>query len=52
MFEGRKLDHIGLQVPDSEKDAKFYMEKLGFLLRASSSPPEENSIPGLSPTAT
>jgi len=33
MFEGRKLDHIGLQVPDSEADAKFYMEKLGFSLK-------------------
>ncbi len=34
MFEGRKLDHIGIQVKDSEADAKFYMEKLGFELLA------------------
>ncbi len=33
MFEGRKLDHIGLQCVDSEKDAKWYMEKLGFTLK-------------------
>lgn len=33
MFEGRKLDHIGLQCVDSEKDATWYMEKLGFTLK-------------------
>jgi len=33
MFEGRKLDHIGLQCVDSEKDATWYMEKLGFKLK-------------------
>ena len=33
MFEGRKLDHIGLQCVDSEKNAKWYMEKLGFTLK-------------------
>ena len=33
MFEGRKLDHIGIQTVDSEKDAKWYMEKLGFTLK-------------------
>lgn len=33
MFEGRELDHIGVQVTDSEADAKFYMEKLGFTLK-------------------
>ncbi len=33
MFEGRKLDHIGLQSIDSEKDATWYMEKLGFTLK-------------------
>ncbi len=33
MFEGRKLDHIGLQCVDSEKDAAWYMEKLGFTLK-------------------
>ena len=33
MFEGRKLDHIGIQCIDSEKDATWYMEKLGFTLK-------------------
>lgn len=33
MFEGRKLDHIGLQCVDSEKDAMWYIEKLGFTLK-------------------
>ena len=33
MFEGRKLDHIGLQSVNSEKDATWYMEKLGFTLK-------------------
>ncbi|MBQ0146197.1 MAG: VOC family protein [Lachnospiraceae bacterium] len=33
MFEGRKLDHIGLQAVNSEEDAKWYMEKLGFTLK-------------------
>ncbi|MBQ0101193.1 MAG: VOC family protein, partial [Firmicutes bacterium] len=33
MFEGRKLDHIGLQAANSEEDAKFYMDKLGFKLK-------------------
>ena len=33
MFEGRKLDHIGLQCTNSETDAKWYMEKLGFTLK-------------------
>ncbi len=33
MFEGRKLDHIGIQTVDSEKDANWYMEKLGFKLK-------------------
>ena len=33
MFEGRKLDHIGVQVANSENYAKFYMEKLGFTLK-------------------
>ena len=33
MFEGRKLDHIGIQCLDSEANAKWYMEKLGFTLK-------------------
>ena len=33
MFEGRKLDHIGIQSVNSEKDATWYMEKLGFTLK-------------------
>ncbi len=33
MFEGRKLDHIGLQCVNSEKDATWYIEKLGFTLK-------------------
>ena len=33
MFEGRKLDHIGLQCRDSEKNAKWYMDNLGFTLK-------------------
>ena len=33
MFEGRKLDHIGLQCKNSEENAKWYMEKLGFTLK-------------------
>ena len=33
MFEGRRLDHIGLQCVSSEENAKFYMEKLGFTLK-------------------
>ena len=34
MFEGRKLDHIGVQCVNSEKDATWYMDKLGFKLVA------------------
>ena len=33
MFEGRKLDHIGLQTANSEKDATWYLVKLGFTLK-------------------
>lgn len=33
MFEGRKLDHIGLQCKNSEENAKWYMDKLGFTLK-------------------
>ena len=33
MFEGRKLDHIGIQCLDSEANAKWYMENLGFTLK-------------------
>ncbi len=32
MFEDRKLDHIGIQCTDSEKNAAWFMEKLGFTL--------------------
>lgn len=33
MFEGRKLDHIGVQVANSEEYAKFYLDRLGFSLK-------------------
>ena len=33
MFEDRKLDHIGVMATDSEKDAKWYMEKMGYTLK-------------------
>lgn len=32
MFEDRKLDHIGIQCVNSEKNANWFMEKLGFEL--------------------
>ena len=32
MFEDRKLDHIGVMCVDSEKNAKWYMEELGYKL--------------------
>jgi len=33
MIKGRKLDHIGIAVPDVEKNAKWYQDTLGFTVK-------------------